>query len=77
MSNISRRGFASMLDKERQREIASMGGKAAHDKGVAHEFTPAEARRAGRLGAAKRTANLISRRRDAAGTIPPAEPEHE
>ena len=45
----SRRGFASM-DLSRQREIASMGGKAAHDRGRAHEFTPAEAREAGRKG---------------------------
>jgi general stress protein YciG len=45
----SRRGFASM-DKERQREIASKGGKAAHAKGTAHEFTPEEARAAGRKG---------------------------
>jgi general stress protein YciG len=40
------RGFASM-DPERQRAIASKGGKAAHEKGTAHEFTSEEARRAG------------------------------
>lgn len=45
----SRRGFASM-DKEKQREIARRGGKAAHEKGTAHEFTPDEAREAGRKG---------------------------
>jgi uncharacterized protein len=45
----SNRGFASM-DEERQREIASMGGRAAHQKGTAHEFTPQEAREAGRKG---------------------------
>ena len=44
-----RRGFASM-DAARQREIASKGGKAAHEKGTAHEFTPEEARAAGRKG---------------------------
>jgi uncharacterized protein len=44
-----KRGFASM-DPERQREIASMGGRAAHEKGTAHEFTPEEARRAGEKG---------------------------
>ena len=49
MSDTSRRGFASM-DKEKQREIASKGGKAAHAKGPAHEFTPEEAREAGRKG---------------------------
>jgi len=43
------RGFASM-DGNRQREIASKGGKAAHEKGVAHEWTPDEAREAGRKG---------------------------
>jgi hypothetical protein len=37
------RGFASM-DPERQRQIASEGGKAAHQKGTAHEFTSEEAR---------------------------------
>jgi uncharacterized protein len=43
------RGFASM-DPARVSEIASMGGKAAHEQGVAHEWTPEEARRAGRKG---------------------------
>ncbi len=43
------RGFAGM-DPERQREIASEGGKAAHEKGTAHEFTSEEAREAGRKG---------------------------
>lgn len=42
----SNRGFASM-DQEKQREIASKGGRAAHAKGTAHEFDSAEARRAG------------------------------
>ena len=45
----SNRGFASM-DPSRQREIASKGGKAAHAKGTAHEWTPDEARVAGRKG---------------------------
>lgn len=44
-----RRGFAAM-SKEMQRKIASRGGKAAHKKGVAHEWTPEEARVAGRKG---------------------------
>lgn len=43
------RGFASM-DPEKQREIASKGGKAAHAKGTAHEFSSEEARKAGRKG---------------------------
>ena len=49
MANTSRRGFASM-DAAKQREIASKGGKAAHAKGTAHEFTSDEARVAGRKG---------------------------
>jgi general stress protein YciG len=40
-------GFAA-LDPQRQREIASMGGKAAHASGRAHEFNTDEARAAGR-----------------------------
>jgi general stress protein YciG len=43
------RGFASM-DRGKQREIASKGGKAAHQKGTAHEWTSEEAREAGRKG---------------------------
>jgi general stress protein YciG len=43
------RGFASM-DRAKQREIASKGGKAAHLKGTAHEWTSEEARDAGRKG---------------------------
>ncbi|HEY9900558.1 MAG TPA: KGG domain-containing protein [Pantanalinema sp.] len=45
----SHRGFAGM-DDAKQREIASKGGKAAHEKGTAHEFTSEEARDAGRKG---------------------------
>ncbi len=45
----SNRGFASM-DRSKQREIASKGGKAAHAKGTAHEFDSGEAREAGRKG---------------------------
>ena len=43
------RGFASM-ERAKQREIASKGGKAAHQKGTAHEWTSEEARDAGRKG---------------------------
>ena len=43
------RGFASM-DRSKQRDIASKGGKAAHQKGTAHEWTSEEAREAGRKG---------------------------
>lgn len=48
-NGVSRRGFASM-DESRQRAIASEGGRAAHARGTAHEFTPEEAREAGRKG---------------------------
>ncbi len=51
------------MSAEKQREIASRGGKAAHAKGKAHEFTPEEAREAGRRGgrttqAARRTQSV-------------------
>ncbi|MBD2201040.1 stress-induced protein [Calothrix sp. FACHB-1219] len=49
MADTSKRGFASM-DEDKQREIASKGGHAAHEKGTAHEFTSEEAREAGRKG---------------------------
>lgn len=47
--SASNRGFASM-DEEKQRQIASKGGKAAHERGTAHQFTSAEAAAAGRKG---------------------------
>ncbi|HEY9790509.1 MAG TPA: KGG domain-containing protein [Candidatus Obscuribacterales bacterium] len=43
------RGFGAM-DEDKQREIASKGGKAAHAKGTAHEFDSEEAREAGQKG---------------------------
>lgn len=43
------RGFASM-NPDKQRMIASKGGKAAHKKGTAHKWTSEEARRAGQIG---------------------------
>ena len=57
-SGTSNRGFASM-DRTRQREIASKGGRAAHQKGTAHEWTADEARVAGRKGG-----ETVSRDRD-------------
>ena len=48
-SGTSNRGFASM-DPQRQREIAAQGGRAAHEKGTAHEFNSEEARAAGSRG---------------------------
>lgn len=53
----NRRGFASM-DPAKQREIASKGGKAAHNKGTAHQFTTEEARVAGRKGGQARSRRL-------------------
>ena len=46
---IQDRGFASM-NPNKQREIASKGGRAAHQKGTAHEWTREQAREAGRKG---------------------------
>ncbi len=60
-SGTSNRGFASM-DPERQREIASEGGKAAHEKGTAHEFTSEEARRAGSMSHGNRQSEQASSR---------------
>ncbi len=45
------RGFAAMA-ADKQKQIASKGGKAAHTRGTAHEFTSGEAREAGRKGGA-------------------------
>jgi hypothetical protein len=59
------RGFAGM-DRERQREIASQGGRAAHASGNAHQFTSEEARAAG----SKRHANNASRNAAASATPP-------
>lgn len=57
----SLRGFAAM-DPQRQREIASEGGRAAHEKGTAHEFTSEEAREAGRKGGQARSQSNRSNR---------------
>ncbi|HWA52093.1 MAG TPA: KGG domain-containing protein [Patescibacteria group bacterium] len=48
-SGNSNKGFASM-DPDKQRKIASKGGKAAHKNGTAHEWTSEEAKEAGRVG---------------------------
>jgi len=61
------RGFASM-DRDKQRAIASKGGRTAHEKGTAHEWTKGlngTAAEAGKKGGAARAANA-SRRRDGA-----------
>lgn len=49
VSRKTPRGFAAM-DPQAQRAIAAKGGRAAHQKGTAHEFTSEEARVAGRKG---------------------------
>ena len=59
------RGFASM-DPDKQRQIASKGGRAAHEKGTAHEWSVAEAREAGRKGG-------IASHKKPAEEAPPAE----
>ena len=61
------RGFASM-DRSKQKEIASKGGKAAHQKGTAHEWTSEEAREAGRKG------GMASHRRKQEGSPDAVEP---
>lgn len=55
-SGRSLRGFASM-DKEKQRSIASKGGRAAHEKGTAHEFDSSEASMAAKKGHERGTAH--------------------
>lgn len=61
------RGFAAM-DPELQRSIASKGGRAAHEKGTAHEFTSDEARIAGRKGGEASRSKLNGRRVGGSGT---------
>jgi len=55
--DISNRGFASM-DPGQQREIASQGGRASHQRGTGHEWNSDEAREAGRKGGLARGKNL-------------------
>lgn len=57
----SNRGFAAM-DQQKQREIASRGGVAAHKNGTAHEFTHEEAVAAGRKGGQSRSKSISSSR---------------
>jgi Stress-induced bacterial acidophilic repeat motif len=56
------------MSPEKQREIASKGGRAAHEKGTAHEWTADEARNAGRKG------GQVSRGGRGRLIIAPAEP---
>lgn len=57
------RGFASM-DKAKQREIASKGGKAAHAQGTGHEWDSIEASVAGKKGGATSRKNRGRKRED-------------
>ncbi len=50
MPRVKAKGGFGAMSAEKQREIASLGGKAAHKKGTAHEFTPESARIAGQKG---------------------------
>ena len=68
------RGFASM-DRAKQREIASKGGKAAHQKGTAHEWTSEEARDAGRKGGI--ASHQRRREQMGGGTTPENTPSNE
>ncbi|MBI3626751.1 general stress protein [Candidatus Uhrbacteria bacterium] len=61
MARSNKRGFAAM-DPDRQRRIASMGGRAAHAKGTAHEFDSRSAREAGRKGGLAAHSNRGRRR---------------
>jgi general stress protein YciG len=61
------RGFASM-DPDRQREIASSGGKAAHASGNAHEFDSSEAREAGKKSHGGQSQNSAGGGSDASRT---------
>jgi uncharacterized protein len=65
------------MDKQKQKEIASKGGKAAHQKGTAHEFTSEEARIAGRKGGAASRARRASANANAGGTEQQSAPESE
>ncbi len=69
----SKRGFSSM-NPEKQREIASKGGKAAHEKGTAHEFSSEEARVAGRKGGAASRIRRAKNSGPGEGIAPDASP---
>ncbi len=58
---MPKKGFES-YDKEALREMAARGGRAAHEAGVAHEWTKEEAREAGRRGGAATAAKRKTQR---------------
>ncbi len=62
-NNTSKRGFGSM-DPEKQKEVASKGGRTAHEKGTAQEFDSEEARKAGKKGGK----SVSNNKKDTGGT---------
>lgn len=60
MNGNSRKGFAS-LSKAQRAKVARLGGKTAHLLKRAHEYTKAEASRAGKIGGSKRSKDLLSK----------------
>lgn len=71
--NGKKRGFGSM-PREKVSEIASKGGKAAHVKGTAHEFTSEEAREAGRKGGWVTARRKLLERQRSQESLPEGEP---
>lgn len=70
---VEDRGFASM-NRDKQREIASLGGKRAHQIGTAHQWDHEEAKEAGRRGglasaARRRAAKLLAEVGEAAVSV--------
>jgi two-component system response regulator AtoC len=63
-------GFDTM-DPAKQRETASKGGRAAHQKGTAHEWTSEEAREAGRRGGLKSRQSKRGTSRHSSSERPP------
>jgi general stress protein YciG len=69
----ARRGFA-VMDREKQREIAAKGGRAAHEKGTAHRWSEEEAKEAGRKGGAASHRNAHRTGRQGSKDQLPSEP---
>lgn len=68
--SVKKRGFGSM-DKSRQREIASRGGKMAHRRGTAFQWTSEQATAAGRKGGLARNAKRLSALAETPSPEPP------
>jgi hypothetical protein len=76
MEEKKKRGFATM-DRTKVREIASLGGLAAHRMGTAHEFSHDEAVAAGRKGGLAKRRPRVSMRAEAPPTEPESSPSQE